>query len=377
MMGRLLGPLEVEGPDGRAALGGPKQRAVLAQLLLRPGRVVAVDHLIAIVWGDDPGDGARHTLHVYVSGLRRALAAVAPGRPGLLERSGAGYRLALDEAEVDALRMERLARRGRELVAAGDAAAARSAFDECLALWRGPALVDFPDDHWARAEAHRLDEVRMGATEDRIDADLALGHHRGLVAEIEALVRAHPLRERLHGRLMLALYRSGRQTDALAAYRRARSGLAEVAGLDPGPELRDLERRILAQDPSLMPAAAAAGRAAAPEVRLEWPGPDGSARTLALDAAAGPVAIGRLPESDILLDWDDAVSRAHAEVLRFAGAWHVVDAGMSRNGTRVNGEPVTGRRILADGDVITVGATDIRVRAATGPRTMPPETRIG
>jgi len=378
-MGRLLGPLEVEGPGGRAALGGAKQRAVLAQLLLRPGHAVAVERLIAVVWGDDPGDGARHTLQVYVSNLRRALGAVAPHRTALVERAGDGYRCGLDDTEVDATLAEALALQGRGLLGRGDAAAARGALDACLALWRGPALADFPDEHWARAEARRLEELRLAALEDRIDADLALGAHGGVVAEAEALVNEHPLRERLRGQLMLALYRSGRQGDALAAYRGGRAVLRDELGLEPGPGLRALERRILAQDPSLdapagpSPATAATGPGQGPV--LTWAGPDGQERALTLEGGGGRVCIGRLRGSDVLLDWDESVSRAHAEIVRFAGGWHVVDDGMSSNGTWVNGDRVPARRLLADGDAIRVGGTVLTFRHPAEPAG-PPATRL-
>lgn len=380
MMGRLLGPLEVEGSDGRAALGGVKQRAVLAQLMLRPGRVVTVDRLVDVVWGDGAGDGARHTLQVYVSSLRRALAAVAPARRPILVRAGAGYRLDLDESEVDASLMDALARRGRAALEGGNPEDARAAFDAALTLWRGPALADFPDERWARAEARRLEESRVALTEDRIESDLALGRHGALVAEIEALVHEHPLRERLRGQLMLALYRGGRQTDALAAYREARTVLRDEAGLDPGPALRDLERRILAQDPGLHaqagPMYAARAMGGEPPATIAWSGPDGRERSLALDPAVPRIAIGRLPGSDVLLDWDTAVSRAHAEIVRFAGGWYVVDDGMSSNGTVVNGARITSRRLLTDGDVVTAGGTALRFRDPRGPVGGPPETRI-
>ncbi len=379
MKGQLLGPLALIGAAGAARLGGLKQRAVLAQLLLRPGRAVSVDRLVEAVWGDEAGDGARHTLQVYVSTLRSAMESAEPGAGALLEHVGGGYRLAVAEDQVDASRLVGLARDGRAALERGEPAAAREAFEAALALWRGPALVDFPDERWAQAEARHLEELRDAIIEDRIEADLALGRHSALVGELEALVHEHPLRERLRGQLMLALYRSGRQADALAAYQTARRALAEEIGVDPGPELRDLQRRILSQDPGLRvsrPADEAAPASTGPVAFLTWLDPVGVEHCLDLAGGRDRFTLGRLPGSDVAVDWDAEASRAHAEILRFGGSWAVLDDGLSRNGTRVNGERVAPRRLLVDGDEILVGATIIVFHdpaLARGSRT---ETRV-
>ena len=369
MEGRLLGPLEVVGTGGAATLGGLKQRAVLAQLLLRPGRTVSVDRLVDAVWGDHAGDGARHTLQVYVSTLRRELGAVEPDGAGLLERAGDGYRLALTDAQVDATLLVQLAETGRVALERGEPAAARAAFEQGLALWRGPALADFPDEHWARAEARRLEELRMAIVENRIDAELALGRHAALVGEIEGLIHDYPVRERLSSQLMLALYRSGRQADALAAYRAARRVLSEEIGVDPGPDLRALERRILAQDPTLLLLAGSSRHTdeatGTPPANLTWRDPTGTDGVLKLDPRRIRFTLGRLPGNDVALEWDLEVSRAHAEIVRFGSSWAVVDDGLSRNGTLVNGEPVSPQRLLADGDEILVGETAIVFRDPT------------
>ena len=358
--GRILGALEVAGPGGLASLGGTKQRAVLAQFLLRPGHVVAEDRLVAVVWGDHAADGARHTLQVYVSNLRRAIETVEPGAGQLLERAGVGYRLSIAPDDVDAGRFAALSERGRALAADGRPGPALALLDEALALWRGPALADF-DEHWASAEARRLDELRLATLEARVDAGLALGRHGDLIAEIERLVDEHPLRERLRGQLMLALYRAGRQADALAAYRAAHRHLSTEVGVEPGPELRTLERRILDHDPALAtpapPDAAPGASASASAVRVTWTDNRGRPRTLGLGDGRERATVGRLPGSDVPLPWDEEASRSHAELRRLGDEWMVVDAG-SLNGTRVNGERVS-RRALRDGDEIRVGSTTL------------------
>jgi WD40 repeat protein/serine/threonine protein kinase/DNA-binding winged helix-turn-helix (wHTH) protein len=240
---RLLGPLEVV--DGRPIrLGGPQQRTVLAHLLLRSNQLVPADRLIDEIWGDEPPKAARSTLHGYVSLLRKAL-----GQDRLEGRSR-GYVLHAEASEVDVLQFEALVEEARRTLPA-DPAAAVGALDEALGLWRGPALGDLAGQLSLQPEIARLEELRMAATEERIAAELGLGRHTELVPELETLTSRHPLRERLWGHLMLALYRSGRQGDALAAYRRAREILAEELGIDPSRELQRLQEQVLNQDPVL------------------------------------------------------------------------------------------------------------------------------
>jgi predicted ATPase/DNA-binding SARP family transcriptional activator len=241
---RILGPLEAE-RDGRPLrLGGRKPRLLLALLIVEPGESVAPDRLIEALWPEyDPASVAR--LQVMVSQLRKAL-----GDPGAIAMRAGGYVLNADT--VDAARFEALARAGHEALAGGDAARAAATLRAALELWRGPALGDLGAEPFARAAAGRLEELRLGALEDRIEADLALGLQRGLVAEIEGLVAEHPLRERLRGALMLALYRAGRQAEALDAYLAARGTLVDELGVEPGPALRDLHAAILRHDPGLV-----------------------------------------------------------------------------------------------------------------------------
>jgi DNA-binding SARP family transcriptional activator len=242
---RLLGPIEVERGGEPVALGGQKPRALLAVLALEPGRVVSVDRLVEALWPGDPPETAAHAVQVYVSQLRKALGSVIATRPP-------GYGLEVDPDRVDAHRFVRLAQEGHAALEADDAASAEIVLREALALWRGPVLADFLYEPFAQTQIARLEELRTAVVEDRIDADLALGRHLELVSELEALVQAERLRERPRAQLMLALYRSGRQADALAAYRDARETLVDELGIDPGPELRELEAAILRQDDSLL-----------------------------------------------------------------------------------------------------------------------------
>ena len=241
----LLGPLTVTTNGGPAALGGQKQRALLTALLLEPNRVVSGDRLIDAVWGETPPDTARNTVQVYISQLRKLLP------DGALETVAPGYRLAVDPATIDVFEFERLSQEGHSALASGNAAAAAETLRAALALWRGTPLADLEWEQFAQAEIGRLEELRLAAYEDRIEADLALGRHGQVVPELERLVAEHPLRERLRAQLMLALYRAGRQADALAVYQRARKTLVDELGIEPGESLRALERAILAHDPSL------------------------------------------------------------------------------------------------------------------------------
>lgn len=242
---RVLGPLEVVRDGSPVAIGGPRQRALLALLLARAGRVVSRDTLVDELWEDDPPSSAVNVLQTYVSHLRKAL----PSRR--LATRPPGYVLEVEVGELDLHRFERLAEEGARALADGDAETARERLAAALDLWRGPPLGNVTESAFARAEAARLEELRLAALGDRIEADLALGRHAQVVGELEALVAAEPLRERLRGQLMLAFYRSARQSDALGAYREARAFLVGELGIEPGEALRELHAAILRQDPSL------------------------------------------------------------------------------------------------------------------------------
>ena len=244
---RILGPLEVRTNGAPVALGESKLRTLVAVLLLDANRVVSTDRLLDALWGGSPADTAQTALHGLVSQLRRAL---GTERDRLSTRPP-GYVLRVDRGELDAERFERLAAAGRAALDDGDHGAAAERFREALALWRGAALADFAYDDFAQAEIARLEDARLAVLEDKIEIDLALGRHVESTAELEALVSRHPLRERLRGQLMLALYRAGRQADALASYVDARRILASELGLAPSPQLQGLERAILRQDAAL------------------------------------------------------------------------------------------------------------------------------
>ncbi|GAA3245009.1 hypothetical protein GCM10017691_51750 [Pseudonocardia petroleophila] len=248
---RLLGPVEAWRDGRRVELGGRKQRALLCALLVRAGRVVSLDQLIDDLWPHDPPPRAAATVQVFVSNLRRALEPDRPrGAPAdLLVTAAPGYVLRTDA--IDAVEFVRLAAAGRAALRDDDAEPAAGLLARAEALWRDAALADVADAPFARAEAARLDELRLTCAEDRVDAELGLGRHAALVAELEQRVDAHPLRERVRAQLMLALYRSGRQADALAVYTAGRRLLRDELGLEPGSPLRELQRGVLHQDPAL------------------------------------------------------------------------------------------------------------------------------
>jgi DNA-binding SARP family transcriptional activator len=250
---RILGPLEVRVAGATLPLGGQKQRAVLAMLALHLDEVVPVDVLVDGLWGEQPPVSAVNTVQVYMSRLRRVLRTEdTPDRTGaaVLQRRGAGYVLGLDPECSDLHRFRRLVREGTQVLRTAPVRASNT-LREALELWHGPPLAEFVDEPFARAEVPRLEQLRLSALEARLEADLAIGHHAQLVSELEYLVAEQPLHESLHGMLMVSLYRSGRQAEALGAYRRARRILAEALGIDPGRALQELEAAVLAQDPSL------------------------------------------------------------------------------------------------------------------------------
>ncbi len=246
---RVLGPVEAIADTVRLDLGGPKPRAVLALLLLRANEFVSRERLIDDLWGDAPPATAPDTLKVYVGRLRRLLS--QNGGSGRLTTHGGGYVLTIDPEQVDLNRFSRLAERGADALVQGDAEAAATLLRDALALWRGPPLADLADVSFARQEQFRLEELRLAALEARIEADLILGRASAVVPELQQLTQEHPYRERLHRQLMLALYRSGRQVDALDVYRSLRRRLASELGLEPSPDSRDLERAILTSDRAL------------------------------------------------------------------------------------------------------------------------------
>jgi predicted ATPase/DNA-binding SARP family transcriptional activator len=250
---RVLGPFHLDEGGRQITIGGVRQRAVLADLLLHANEVVPSEQLLVELWGEDSPPSAANALQAAISRLRRMLP------PGRLITTGPGYMLRVFPAELDAAQFEQLIFEGRDALAAGAAGEALQLLDQAMRLWRGPPLADFRYEPFAQAEIARLEELQLACLEERNDARLALGSAGALTAELGRMVTEHPLRERLRGQFMLALYRSGRQTEALETYREFRSVLGEELGLEPSSALRKLEAAILRHDPVLLPGTATSG----------------------------------------------------------------------------------------------------------------------
>src|SRR4051794_20626299 len=244
----LLGPFEVRAQGKTVTLGGHRQRAALALLAIHANEVVSTDAMVDRLWSGDAPAGAVTTLQVYLSHLRRAIASTSL----TIETRRPGYVLVVEPDRVDARRFERLVADGRTAATAGNARRAAAVLRDALALWRGPALVDFAFERFAETEIARLEELRLSALEARIDADLILGDHDNVIAELEVLVVEHPLREGFRGQLMRSLHAAGRRPEALRVYQHGRQALADI-GIDPGTALQRLEQAILLQDPALDP----------------------------------------------------------------------------------------------------------------------------
>ena len=253
MQVRILGPFQLEDGGRQITVGGVRQRAVFADLVLNANEVVPSEQLLVELWGEDSPPSAANALQAAISRLRRVLPA------GRLTTTARGYMLRLFPAELDVAQFEQLIFEGRDALAAGTAAEAVQLLDQAMTLWRGPPLTDFRYEPFAQAEIARLEELRLACLEERNEANLAVGSAGALTAELGRMVTDHPLRERLRGQLMLALYRSGRQADALEAYRQFRSTLMEELGLEPSSALRELQAAILRHDPVLAPGSATGG----------------------------------------------------------------------------------------------------------------------
>jgi DNA-binding SARP family transcriptional activator/class 3 adenylate cyclase len=335
----ILGPLEVTAGGRPVLLAGVKQRSLLAILLLHAEHVVSTDRLIDLLWEEEPPGTAPNTLQVYVSQLRKLL---EPGRGrgqrgSVLVRQSPGYVLHVGPDQIDARRFERLAAEGRRAMDEGMPEVAADVLGRALALWRGPALADFSYEPFARNETARLEELRMSAWEERIEAELALGRHPDVVGELEALVSQHPLREGLRRQLMLALYRSGRQAEALQAYQDARKVLDDELGIEPSSSLRELEAAILRQESSLMPPrrepSPASQRRPAPSAEHSAPvvAPHAPARktvtVLCCEITPAPVGDAELDPEALGAVSARVVERARAVVGRHGGgaSWIVGD----------------------------------------------------
>src|SRR3954466_3056283 len=298
---RVLGPLEVSGTDGRPVdVGGAKPRALLTLLLADANRVVGIDRIVATLWGDDPPPTVTGTLQAYVSHLRRVLEPERGPReaPAVLLTRAPGYLLRADGADLDSLRFPELVEEAERALQAGDAARGVSLLDQALRLWRGEPLSELGDTPTAATDRLRLVELHVRARERRCDALLALGQADAAVPDLEKLVAENPLRERLWARLVTALYAADRQADALEAVRKCTELLREELGIDPGPELRDLEQAVLRQDPTLL------ARLPRPKLTVAPPPPPAS-----FPARAAETIVGRFPELEkprAVADQDDA-----------------------------------------------------------------------
>ncbi len=293
---RVLGPLEVSSERGAVHLGGPKPRAVLAVLLLHANEPVSSARLVEAVWGEEETPVRRKSLQVSVSRLRKAL-----GDPDVVATKGTTYEVRVRPGELDAERFESLVEEGRRALASGQAEQAAASLREGLALWRGPPLADLAVESFAETDVARLEEQRLDALETRVEADLAAGRHGALVGELRQLVADNPTRERLAGQLMLALYRCGRQAEALEAFRSARQTLVDEIGVEPGPELRRLHEAILRQDDALD----------APRARPDLP--------RELDAAMAPRLVGREAELGWLRERWEQAERGTGSVVTMTG----------------------------------------------------------
>ena len=358
----ILGPVEVARNGKAVKIRAPKQRAVLALLLLDANHVVSVDALIDGLWCDDPPPTATAALQVHVAKLRQALGSGGPDdAASLIVTRAPGYAIEIEPGALDLTRFEGYVERARAAIAAERPAEASALFGQALSLWRGPALADLAHERFASVAAARLEEERVIALEQRIDADLARGAHAELIGELRELTAWQPLREHLWGQLMVALYRSGRQGDALAAYQSARSVLRDELGLEPGEALRALENDVLRQADHLVWVAddPQALSARSPTTALDHPEPLVVAH-LAFDGRSVPLGnrctIGREVGNAIVVD-DAKVSREHAEIVATPLGFVLIDL-RSTNGTTVNGRRVT-EHTLGHGDRIMVGSTEL------------------
>ncbi|MGB6057438.1 MAG: BTAD domain-containing putative transcriptional regulator [Microthrixaceae bacterium] len=367
----LLGPLNCTYDGQRVELGGAKQQMVLALLLLDANRVISTDRLAQWVWPEadaNLGEGRRNagTLQVYVSNLRRIFGALGDDPNTLVVTTKPGYVIHLSSDQLDTLEFDALRADAALAAGKGDLDSARTLYRRALGLWTGEPLAGLPVDVIESGPITHLEEERLGTMEALGEVELRLGRHSELLADLHEWVSNNPLNEVMRAQLMLALYRCGRQADALAAYNDGRRLLVEQLGIDPSRILRELESRILDQDPTLEHFAAPPNSRSASNfdaagstqlrssllVSTAWIELDD--RRFPLDTQV--VTLGRLNDRDIVLP-DDRVSRHHAELRRTGANYRVIDVG-SANGTLVNGAPADGSD-LSDGDRIRLGDTEL------------------
>lgn len=352
----VLGPLQVLVDGEPQALGGPKQRAILALLLLNRNRVVSTDAVGDTVWEDDPPPAVVSSIHVAISGLRRVLAPVSERTSGRLETAPPGYRLGVEDDAYDLALFQRHRETGGRSFRAGNFAAASAELNRGLALWRGQALADLSRLRFATDFAAAVEEERLTAIELRVDADLRCGRREALLPELLDLTARNPMREHLWAQLATVLYGLNRQAEALSSLRRLREVLDEELGIDPSPSLQELELRILRQD--LEVGSVASARADDLAATVGEPLADTTAELVCSWGPVHPVfargvVIGRSPDCDIVVA-DDRASRSHARVSATEGGFLVTDL-QSRNGTYLNGRRITGETAFNGGDVLAIG----------------------
>jgi DNA-binding SARP family transcriptional activator len=365
----VLGPLQLLADGRPVPLGAPKQRAVLAMLVLNRNRAVSVDALIDAVWEQEPVPAARTSIHSYVSRLRGLVGSAGVDANQVLASAAPGYQLSVDDSDCDLGRFIAEKNAGVHASVAGRFEDASKHLSAALAEWRGPLLDDLREFAFVDTFATALEEVRVVAHTALAEAEIACGRADALIPRLEMLSAQHPYRERLWAQLITAYYVSERQSDALDAFRRLKTNLAENLGIDPGPTVSALHERILRQEPLDAPRAAqiiapraaqtiaqhsvvdlgsATGNLVSRMPIAELRGQDG--RRFRLD---GSTRIGRLPDNDIVID-DENVSRYHAVVIDTGGSFVISDL-RSTNGILVHGRRIRGSASLADGDHIHIG----------------------
>ena len=356
----VLGPLQMSADGTEVPLGAAKQRAVLALLLINRNRPVAIDTLIDAAWRQDPPPEARASLHTYISNIRRLLSNVGVDPAAVLVKAQPGYRLNVPDATCDIGRFTIEHAAGMRAAAAGQFEQASSHLSAALSEWRGPALQDLSDFQFVNAFAAALAEDKLVAQTASAEAEIACGRTHSIIAQLESLAVEHPYREPLWAQLITAYYLAERQYDALEAYRRLKTALADDLGIDPGPTLRGLYERILRQEPLDVSrvARATAKRAVATLERRTRASQQPVVAQLRDDAGRsyplrGATRIGRLPDNDIVLD-DDMVSRYHAMIVDTGNSFVITDL-RSANGVEVADKRIRGSATLADGDHIRIG----------------------
>jgi DNA-binding SARP family transcriptional activator len=367
----VLGPLQLRAGGALVPLGAPKQRAVLATLLMNRNRAVSVDALIDAVWDQSPVPAARTSIHSYVSNLRRLLGSASADPSKVLASVSPGYQLNVADADCDLGRFVTEKNAGVHAAAAGRFEDASTYLSAALAEWRGPFLDDLREFAFVDTFATALSEVRVAVHTALAEAEIACGRADGIIPRLEVLTAEHPYRERLWAQLITAYYVTERQSDALNAYQRLKANLVENLGIDPGPTVRNLHARILRQEPldthetaqttathAVVGLGPHTGTLAAPSAVAELRGRDGQRYRV-----EGSTRIGRRPDNDIVLD-DDEVSRYHAVLIDTAGSFVISDL-RSTNGVQLGGRRIRGSATLADGDHVRIGGHEFTFEIRT------------